>query len=398
MNIVYLCRNFYKDRGGIETYVREIARFMGRRGHTVHIIAEDNGEFYREPFAPNVHTYALKMRARPFPGYWRISELFPLEDIRFARLAARKIKELKAEYDLDVIETMDYYRQGSCLMFNLKVPVVLRLHGWVFNRQEGRVNPVGSLNFKEKLWWHMQQRSLDAADVISAVSKDFAAYASEIWRIDPKKVRVTSNAVDSETYRPLLGNFRQPAVIFAARLAKIKGVKTLADAIPLVLADFPDAKFYFAGKDIYWNEEGVTAVTYIASKAPSKNIIFLGEVSSHEIISYYQNCAVCALPSLYEPFGITALEAMACGCALVASRSGGLQEIVSHEKDGLLVAPGDPDALAAAIKRFLADDQLRERCTNNAVAKMTTQYTYENIVDEMTSAYNDAIAHFSGKK
>ena len=398
MNIVLLCENFFKDCGGIETFAREFAVALGRRGHRVHVIAKDVGNRNRDLRAQGVETHAIPLKETPFSGYWKIDSFFPLDDLRFAHAAAKKIYELNRKDPLDIVEAMDYFRQGIWLAINKKFALFLRLHGWMFNRQDGRVNPIKKMNMREKFLWHFQQKCIKEADGVAAVSKDFRDFVREVWRVGNKPLGVIHNAVDSTRYttgKPQ--EQREQAIIFAARLAKIKGIKVLADSAAEILKEFPEVKFYFAGKNVPWAEEGITAQDYLTQKIPSRNLVILGEVAAHEVTPYYQRCQICVLPSLYEPFGIMALEAMACGCALVASASGGLKDIVEDGEDGLLVTPNDSKALAAAILRFFKDVRLREKCSQNGVKKVRDRFNYDRLVDESIVAYQDAIRNFQDK-
>jgi 1,4-alpha-glucan branching enzyme len=396
MNICFLCRNIHKNQGGIETFVREFSKALCGQGHTVHIIASNNGALYRQPWAEHLHLHSIDLKETPFPGYWRLDTVFPIDDIRFALAAANKLEQIKKKFPIDIVEVMDYHRQGFGVALNKKTPMFLRLHGWVFNRQDGRVNPVKSLSIKERFQWHLQQKCIKEADGIAAVSKDFADFAQEIWKFDQKAVRVIHNAVNADVYRPV-HMVRERAMIFAARLAKIKGVTVLAEAMADVAQKHPDVKIYFAGPNLYWPEEKMTAQEFILSKVLAKNVVFLGEVSSQTIIGYYQKCMICVLPSIYEPFGITALEAMASGCVLIASDIGGLKEIVDHGQNGLSVPAGDAKALAEMIKRVLEDEHLRMTCSQGGVEKVRKQFSYQKLINQSLDAYSETIERLSTK-
>jgi len=395
MKICLLCRNFFKDQGGIEVFIREYAKALGERGHQVHIIAQDCGKYNRETHWENVTVVCVPLKETPCWGYWRLDSIFPVDDLRFSRAAAKEVLRLCKDGQADIVETMDYYRQGIWLALKKRVPIFHRLHGWMFNRQEGRINPRGGLSLKEKVQWHFLQKCVREADGIATVSQDFGEFASEVWNMNDHNVRVIHNAVDAGLFSAdRTQENREQRVFFAARLAKIKGVKVLADCAPEVLKSFPQVKFVLAGKDLFWPQEGMTAGEYLKNNMPAENLELLGEIPSDEVKDHYQSCQVCVLPSLYEPFGITALEAMASGCALVAAKAGGLKEIVSDGEDGLLAQPGNEASLAECIKRFLADDALRNACAESARKKAEERFSYERLVNESLDAYKEAIACF----
>jgi len=394
MNICYICRNILRDRGGIETYTLELARALGSEGHMVHIIAQNKGGLLPECTAKGITIHLIDFAEHPFPGYWMMDRFIPIDDLRFSMAAAKKIRDLTDSLKIDIVEATDYFRTGFWYALDRKTPFLLRLHGWFFNRQDGRINPLGSLSLRERLLWQMQQMTIKRVDVISVVSSDFANFASEIWKINNEKFRIILNAVDVLKFSSDDSFTKDMSVLFVGRLIKNKGILTLADAIPKILDYCPQAKFVFAGKDMFLKEVGCMAREYISKKAPAAQIVFLGEVTPDELVAYYRKSSVAVFPSFYESSGLACLEAMACRCAIVASDVGGIKDMITHEKQGLLVPPGKPQELGGAVVRFFQDAALRESCAENAVQKVIKEFNYDNLVKNTLAVYEEAIAHY----
>jgi glycosyltransferase involved in cell wall biosynthesis len=394
MIICILCRNLHKDLGGIETFVREFSYALATDGHKVHIIAQDKGDLYRDPIHANITVHDIDLKEKPFYGFWFIDSFFPIEELRFAFAALNQIKKISRSVRIDIVEVMDYFRQGIGLALNGRYPLFLRLHGWMFNKPGYWKADERSLSLKEKCQRFFLQICINKADGIAAVSKSFADYASTVWKIPGHQLSIIHNAVDINKYNPGHGQSRETAIIFSSRLIKNKGVVVLVDALTQVFKESPDLKIYFAACDQLWAQDKIMAKDYISGKLPAKNIQFLGAIPSEDVINYYRKCKISVLPSLYEPFGLAALEAMACGCAIIATKSGGPAEFIKNEQNGLLVEANNPQDLTQAIEKFMTNGALRESCARNALELVKQQYTYQRLVKESLEAYRQAIQRY----
>ncbi|MEI2740099.1 MAG: glycosyltransferase family 4 protein [Chitinophagaceae bacterium] len=151
--------------------------------------------------------------------------------------------------------------------------------------------------------------------------------------------------IDPRLLQPLGSrpNGRTKKVLFAARNDPVKGGKVLLAAVPLVRQQIPDVEFHFFGFEPKLDQsipEGVTLHPF---------------VSKDELLAWYHTANICVIPSLWDNSPNTVYEAMIAGKPVVASRVGGIPELVIHEETGLLVPPSDPDSLATAIIRILSD-------------------------------------------
>jgi glycosyltransferase involved in cell wall biosynthesis len=125
---------------------------------------------------------------------------------------------------------------------------------------------------------------------------------------------------------------------------------------------------------------------------PEAAVEFTGPVDRDRLPALYASAAVCLIPSLYENFPYTCLEAMACGCAVVASAVGGIPEIITDQVDGLLVPPACPEALAAAVSRLLSDPPLRRQLGAQARSNVCNRFSRRVICAETVRAYQSLLA------
>jgi glycosyltransferase involved in cell wall biosynthesis len=207
------------------------------------------------------------------------------------------------------------------------------------------------------------RRVLRRARLVIAPS---TALAEEARRLGADDVRVIPSGVDLPA---AVGEEADPPeVLYAGRLSAEKGVRELvaaADGLPLVVAgDGP-----------------------LRDQVPGA----LGFVPHEELERLYARAAVVACPSRREGFGVVCAEAMAYGRPVVAGDVGGLRDLVRHEETGLLIPPGDVEALRAALQRLLADTDLRRRFGEAGRARIAEHFTWQRFGDETLRAYEDAL-------
>ena len=392
MNICFVCRNFQKDLGGIETFTLNFSKALVKVGHVVHILCTDRGDLNREDLGENLMVHHVAFNDHPFPGVWTIEKFLPLEDWRYSAAVARTIDVIRKTYPLDIVETFDYFRQGFVYTRRRnRVPVFLRLHGWFFNRTEGRVDPWPTLSFKERMSWRMHRNTLLKADGVAAVAADTGDFEKKVWKTD-RDIKTIYNAVDAHSFFPK-GEKDSCQVLFAGRLIPRKGIDVLAKAMPLVIKECPDVKLVIAGADSF-SHDGKKNSQMLQEQIGSKHLEYLGQINQDQLKLQLQKSAILIMPSLDEAFPMSALEAMASGCALITSTVGGLKELIDHESDGLLVDPNDAPLLAKAIVRLLKDPALCQSLAQKGLEKVRTKYSYKKLIEESMKSYHQAIESY----
>jgi glycosyltransferase involved in cell wall biosynthesis len=226
------------------------------------------------------------------------------------------------------------------------------------------------------------------------VSEAYVKFVREAWRIKDKEIQIIPIAVNLNIFHPADGCRDDHSVLFAGRLEKLKGMETLEQAIPIVIKQMPRTKFYFAGVDHRYGDHQQTWSQHLREMYGDGNIAYLGSLSTQELVRYYQRSTICVAPSLYEPGATVALEAMACGCPVLAARVGGLADIVKDRKTGLLAPPGDSAALAEGLVELLRNKQLRQDLSQKALVSIRQTFDINNIRQRTLAAYSDTIEQF----
>jgi hypothetical protein len=181
-------------------------------------------------------------------------------------------------------------------------------------------------------------------------------------------------------------------ILFVGRLEKRKGVDTLLACLPPLLDRFPDARMVLAGRDDLPGDDGLSyRAAFEASAAGQRlgdRVRFLGPVSDEELIRLYAGCAIFVAPSRYESFGLILLEAMMFAKAVVAGDTGGMREVVRHGDNGLLVEPGNVEALGQALAELCGSEELRARFGARSRQIYEEHFTSEPMVRRVNQFYD----------
>jgi glycogen(starch) synthase len=219
---------------------------------------------------------------------------------------------------------------------------------------------------------------------------------SRLLELPDDKVDVIPNGVDSKAWRATATAVRKarerfeakgPLVGFAGRLVYEKGVQDLVDAVPQLRAEHPGLKVVIAGDGPY-KEELQDAV---CRHRISSTVAFTGFLNERELPAMLAATSATVVPSLYEPFGMVALEAASAGAPLAVASTGGLAEIVEPGVTGMTFPHSDPGALADAVGTLLAEPKLAKEMTKRASAMIAERYGWQGIAEKVVAAYGEAI-------
>lgn len=395
MNICFLSKSQLKSIGGIETYTYLISTAFVRLGHHVHIITsgKNSNPFLENKYiASGIKVHKIDFENLPIRGLWRLENKIPLSMLFYTHLVCRKIRELIKEYAIDILETPNRGFEGLMYSYKRTIPLVVRLHGGIL---VDKVLNASSHPVRDKLIGWLEKHLIVHADSITSPSRSIAEIASNNYKIC-KPINIIPNSIDLEQFFPLPEKEAQnPTILYVGRFQELKGVFILAEAILKVLADFPAVHFILVGPDSLYNKGNVSCREFLCNKINDKRVSFYPEASSEELIKLYNKAWICVFPSFYESFGIVALEAMACGKAVIATKVGGFSEIIEDKVSGLLIPHGNVEALVTSIVELLNKKDYRNQLGENAYKRAQGYYSLDKIARTTLKTYEDVIDKFN---
>ncbi len=395
MNICYLIRSF-STRAGTESYVHHTSMALARLGHRVHIVSlTGSGRRTFEGQEDRVTCHQVALSGAVATRKSRSERDFPLSLWQYGKSIAMALPAIIDSQAIDIVEATDWGMDAWAYLPGRRVPVCVRLHGYPgfkdeFDRRVLKERP------RKYIEWRIFRRHIVSADLVTGVSRAYVDFARKAWELGGKDIQVIPIAIDPGTFHAGDVVRAKDSILFVGRLEESKGIEILADAIPMILRRRPGARFYLAGDDRACNDNRQTWSQWLHTRFGAGAVAYVGSRSTDELVQLYRAAAVCVVPSLYEPGGTVAFEAMACGCPVIASRVGGLEEIIQHGQTGLLVPAGDAAALAGAVTELLQDERLRLDLARNALASVRRKYPIDAIARQTAQAYLGAIQAFHG--
>jgi len=310
---------------------------------------------------------------------------YPENPVEGARKYAENVVKAVQEYirmtgeGFDLIHCHDWitFLAGMKLKEILGIPLVVTFHSTEYSRTADR--PCEQI-------LDIERQAVSRADRIIAVSKKFMQELVERLGADPGKIDVVYNAIDVEPFEKVkLSEFRKnhPVVLFFGRLTFQKGPEFFLRAAKLVSEVVPDARFIIAGKGFLLP----ALIREAASLGIADRVLFLGYVPEEKKALLYRYADVYVMPSVYEPFGITALEAMAAGTPVIVSKNAGVTDLVRHV---LTVDFWDVRELANKIISVLRHGVLRKVLARNGYIEIK-RYTWDSAAELTLRTYEKVL-------
>jgi len=373
--------------GGIAPHVYNLSVNLVKLGSNVHVVTCDfpNTPEYEVVEGVKVHRFDSYKLPTPDFAAW-----IQLMNLNMQRAAAQIIKsEGGAEVILHAHDWLTAKAAVGLKHLN-RLPLVTTMHATEYGRRGGVFTEYNQMIHEIEIWLGSESKR------VICCSRFMAEQVNRFLGVPFEKIKVIPNGIDPSIFtnlkdvdavRSRFADKNEKLVLFVGRLVVEKGVRVLLDAIPKVLRKV-DAKFVVAG-DGYMKSELINRISENRLKG---RVYVTGYLDTNVIRSLFLAADVCAIPSLYEPFGIVALEAMAAGCPVVASDTGGLSEIIDHEKTGIKVYPNNPDSLAWGILRALESGDLVERLKKNMREKVEREYKWSTIAQATKNVYEESLS------
>ena len=370
--------------GGISRHCLGLTKALVKKNHEVRVITLEfpGAPEYEEIEGMKIHRVKIELGHPNFITWTFI----------FNHFMEKLVAILNQEVEFDVIHIHDWLTApvGIASKYYLNKPLVSTVHSIEIGRAQGLHSP-DSLLIDGLEWW----MTYESKRVISC-SSSMKWELENHFHLPSEKITVIPNAVDISKYEKQIDREAvkrrygmepyERVVLFVGRLVPQKGVEYLIRAIPLILQQHGNVKFVIAGDG--WSKD------YLEDLARSVGFIdkirFLGFISDSELTELTMSADVLVVPSVYEPFGIVALEGMAAGVPVVAANVGGLSEIIEHDRTGVLVYPKNFESIAWGVNRVLSDPGYSNWLVQNAKRKVQEAYSWEAVAQRTIEVYEEA--------
>jgi len=367
--------------GGLARHVYHLARALAKHGVDVHVITVRTNDAvqYEERDGVKVHRVTPYSLSAPDFRTWILHLNFSLLEY-----AVTLVNSLKG---VDIVHSHDWLvaYAGRVLKHSFRIPLVATVHATEHGRNHGLHND-NQRYISDVEWW----LTFEAWRVI-VCSAYMERELGGFFQLPADKISVIPNGVSVEEFSTgsrAADAMAEKYIFFIGRLVREKGVQVLIDAAPKILAHCPKARFIIAGTGPY--EEHLRVRT--RDRGLEHRFYFAGYVDDRLRNRLYGQSSVAVFPSLYEPFGIVALEAMAAGTPVVVSDTGGLSEIVEHGYDGLKCYVDSPNSLADNILAILGDPELARKVAGNGYQKAKNKFSWFAVAGQTIKVYEEVIS------
>ena len=372
--------------GGIARVVHDLSHAFAKQGHEVHVITYQEGE--TKEFEKDGPVFVHRVTNYPINANNLIDWVMQLNFCMVER-ASDVIKEYGK---FDILHAHDWLvaYAARTLKRTYKLPLVATIHATESGRNKGIHNK--SQGYVNDVEWML---TYEAGNVIcnsmfmkNEISKLFGKPYGNI-HVVPNGINI--NKFDGQErdweFRRNYAADNEKIIFFAGRIVNEKGIQILLNAAPKIIANYHDVKFVIAGRGPCLDElKGLANRLGIANR-----VYFTGYLNDVQITKMYKAADIATFPSLYEPFGIVALEGMLSGATTVVSDAGGLNEIISHGIDGLKSYAGNANSLADSILEALYNRDLCKQIAVNAREKVIREFNWETISKNTMNVYKETI-------
>ena len=403
--------------GGIGTYFDHLSRGLVAAGADVEVFT--SGKAGDLPEIPGLRFHHLGDPSPPF----------------FSVVAGEAFRDQHRDQPFDVLECGELKAEGEwAARWARDVAFVVRLHSpsVILNRYLDF--PLTRWNYLKKIFFQItaamgakrrglplrpillepfafswnqgadleESRMAGLADLVLVMNEDRRRFATGYWGIRSEAIKILPNPYipnTNRTYSETVNN-KTKMIGFIGRLEPRKGIVELARALSHVLPQFPDWNVKIAGASatscLSGSDAGKKAQNILARFG--SRVEFQGRVNPDKVEDWLQGIDVCVFPSLWETFSYVALEALQAGKAIIGTATGAVPEILDHGQAGIIVPPGDVNALAKALRKLMADDALRMSLGESAKKRFEDKFNPERVMVDTLEAYREAMERAKGRR
>jgi len=374
--------------GGLGRHVEGLSEGLVKLGHQVTVVTAETPKLQEREIVEGVEVLRALPHQPPSRDFVESVMLLNLN------MVERVISELlNSNVQYDVIHVHDWLGAYAGKLFKhaLRLPLIATIHATEFGRNNGLHSDL-QRHISDLEWW----LCYEAWQVI-VCSRYMEREVQHIFGLPKDKLRAIPNGIDPNKLKAsdsgdqseIRSKYARPdekIVLFVGRLVREKGVWLVIDAFRELLHAVPEAKLIIVGK----GPEEMYLRDYARRLGLEHKVCFTGFVDDQTRNHLYHLCHVAVFPSLYEPFGIVALEAMALGKPVIVSDTGGLGEVIEHGLTGLKFPSGNSRALTRALSDVLLDFNLAQSLATEG-KKEANHYTWDKVARSTSDVYREVI-------
>lgn len=372
--------------GGLARVVAELSKQLCRQGWEVHVVTADHPGTAEHEVDNGVFVHRVKTQTDSTPDFLSWVARLNYGLLQYAIEIHRKTPfSLIHAHDWMVADAAWVMKKGFGL------PLVATMHATEAGRMHGLHNDLQ--RYISQVEWRLTFESWE----VIVNSQHMLAELQRLFSMPSNKITVIPNGIDPEQFdfefdpRPLRSQYAadwQKIVLYVGRMVLEKGVQVLLHAARQVVNAAPGTRFLMVGTGYYLDDLKQQA----AGLGIGHDVQFLGYVSDDDLRRLYKIADVVCIPSLYEPFGIVALEGMAASVPVVTSDAGGLTDFVEHQVTGVTTYAGDSGSLAWGLLEVLRNRELTESLRRVAYDRVCHVYNWKVIAGKTAEVYDKVLA------
>ncbi|MBW4696602.1 MAG: glycosyltransferase family 4 protein [Aphanocapsa lilacina HA4352-LM1] len=370
--------------GGIARHVAELYPELVRLGHEVHLITVEFGQAPGYEIVDGISVHRVPVGTANDFFHWIV--------LMNEAMGARGAKLLIEDGPFDLVHAHDWLVQDAAvaLKYNFKLPVVSTVHATEYGRYNGIwTDTQRYIHLKEFSLVYQSWRTIVCTNYMRGELERAFGCPWNKMDVIPNGIKASKKEradFDRWAFRRRFAYDHEKIVYYVGRMAYEKGVQFLVEAMPKVLWEYPNAKFVIIGGG---NTDHLRR--RVGELGLSNKGYFTGFMPDDDLDRFQQVADCAVFPSLYEPFGIVALESFAAGVPVVVSDTGGLPEVVTHTKTGVVTYTGNADSLAWGILEVIRNPGYARWLKDSARAAVWSRFGWESIARSTVAVYERVV-------
>lgn len=386
------------QNGGIARNIAQLARSLAANGQQIHVLTKANGPETVD-FEDGVWVHRIAIQHHKLPEVSPIApHIVPSHIWNYGQTMLDTVRAINSRRRVDVVYCPLWDCEPLAFLLDGEFPLIVALQTtmriWLESQPLKAADAEWMRDYGNPIL-KMEALILERAPMMHANSRAIVSDICKSYRLALKDDRIFYSPHgmadwSSVASSPRVSRKDETRILFVGRLESRKGIDTLLQAAPSILSRHPDAVLDIVGDDSIVRADGSTyKAEFLKQKIPTeivRRIRFHGRVDEPVLRQFYRECDIFVGPSRYESFGLVFLEALVFGKPVIAGDAGGAPEVVTHGQTGLLVPPGDSDALIGALDTLLSDPARRTAMGEAARLDYLRRFTDTVMVDDFMAA------------